>query len=460
MPTFLALLLSAATLCAQDWSRFRGPNGTGVSNSQVPAEFGPKQNFAWRTPVPFSRSSPIVAGDRVFLTAHENNSLVTLAVDVASGRILWRAAIPRPTTKTPHKSNDPASPTPTTDGRNVYAFFPDFGLVSYDPQGKERWRLPLGPFDSFYGLAASPVLSGDTLLLNCDARSKAFLLAVDTRTGRARWRVERKEVRFEGYTTPVLYKPDGQPEQVIVWSPQRVDAYQVSTGERAWYFTGLSTYPIASPVIAGGLLLGSSFGTESQLPPYDTFLEKLDKNKDGKLSKEEVKGTPFDDDFGAADIDSNGYFERAEYDLSRDAANSNWGMVAVKLGHADAPSTPAWQEKKMWSNLSTPVLYNGVLYLAKGGGILASLDPQTGKTLKAGRAKDAIEEHWASPVAADGKVFFISASGKVNVLKAAPEWEVLTVNDLKEDVFATPAIADKRIFIRTRDAIWCFAAPK
>src|SRR5262249_46899827 len=155
---------------------------------------------------------------RVFLTAFENNKLVTICLDARNGHSLWRKEIERPTQKAPHKSNDPASPTPATDGRSVYVFFPDLGVVSYDAQGKERWRVPLGPFDSFYGLAGSPILSGDTLLLNCDARSKAFLVALDTRTGRTRWLAERKEIRFEGYTTPVLYKPRNEPEQVIIWS--------------------------------------------------------------------------------------------------------------------------------------------------------------------------------------------------------------------------------------------------
>ncbi|MBI4905894.1 MAG: PQQ-binding-like beta-propeller repeat protein [Acidobacteria bacterium] len=459
MRTVFTIVVLSCCAWAEDWPRFHGPNGAGVSaSSATPVEFGAGKKMVWKTAVPFSRSSPIVAGGRVYLTAYENNNLITMALDAGSGRVLWRNEISRPTAKQPHKSNDPASPTPASDGRNVYAFFPDFGLVSYDAQGKERWRVTLGPFDSFYGLASSPVISGDTLLLNCDARSKAFLLAVDTRNGRTRWRAERKEIRFEGYTTPVVYKPANQPEQVVVWGPQRVDAYQVSTGERVWYFTGLSTYPIASPVISGDLLIGSSFGMDAPMPTFDSFLEKLDKDKDGRLSKEELKGSPFDDDFGAVDLDSNGYMERAEYDPFREAGNSRWGMVAMKLGGRGdvTPTGVAWQEKKTWPNLSTAVVLGGTLYFSKGGGIIVSVDAQSGKTLKAGRAKDAIEEHWASPVAAGGKLYFVSASGKVNVLKAAAEWEVMAVNDLNEEVFATPAIADNRIFIRTRGAVYCF----
>src|SRR5229473_93542 len=146
---------------AEDWPRFRGPNGTGVSETTgLPVEFGPDKNLAWRREIPFGRSSPIVTKDRVFLTAIDGEKLITLSLDRATGRTIWRREINRNHTHKVFKGNDTATPTPATDGANVYAFFPDLGLVSYAHDGNERWRSPLGPFESFYGVSASPIIHG------------------------------------------------------------------------------------------------------------------------------------------------------------------------------------------------------------------------------------------------------------------------------------------------------------
>src|SRR5258708_2113581 len=164
----IAILLAGVLSPAQEWPRFRGPNGAGVSTSTgLPVEFGPSKNLLWKTSVPFARSSPVIAGNRIFLTASEGDKLITLALDRATGKILWRREIVRPRATALYHENDPASPTPATDGKNVYAFFIDLGLVAYTVEGKELWRVPLGPFQTFYGLASSPVVSGNTVLQLC-----------------------------------------------------------------------------------------------------------------------------------------------------------------------------------------------------------------------------------------------------------------------------------------------------
>jgi len=197
-----AVLLAQGVCAAEGWPRFRGPNGSGVSeNTGLPAEFGPAKNLLWKTAVPSSRSSPVMAGDRIFPTAAEGEKLLTLCLEISTGRLRWRREIVRPRATPIYKTNDAASPSPVTDGNNVYVFFPDLGLVSFGPDGGERWRLPLGPFQTFYGLGASPILAGDTLLLICDTRTKAFLIAVVAASGRVRWRVERSEIVLEGYSS-------------------------------------------------------------------------------------------------------------------------------------------------------------------------------------------------------------------------------------------------------------------
>ena len=166
---FSLLLIFAIPIGADDWSRFRGANGSGVSGSTgLPVEFGPKKSMIWEATVPFGRSSPIIAGDRIFVTAVDDGKLLTLALDLKSGATVWSRALKRGHVAELYPSTDSATPTPATDGTNVYVFFHEAGLVSYDRAGKERWRLSLGPFRNFYGIAASPVLSGDTLFLLCD----------------------------------------------------------------------------------------------------------------------------------------------------------------------------------------------------------------------------------------------------------------------------------------------------
>ena len=145
-----------------EWSRFRGPNGSGVSTTgNLPAVFGPETNVVWKTPLPFGHSSPVLTDDRIYLTGARDGRLLTIALDRASGRMLWEREAPRARTEKLDNRNGPAAPSAVTDGRDVYVFFADFGLISYDRQGRERWRVPLGPFNNVYGMGASPILVGD-----------------------------------------------------------------------------------------------------------------------------------------------------------------------------------------------------------------------------------------------------------------------------------------------------------
>ena len=193
----------AAASRTNEWMQFRGPNGAGVAEGfALPSEFNATKNLAWKVPVPFARSSPIVTADRVFMTASEGDKLITLALDRKTGKMLWRREVVRPRQMLMYKANDSASPSPVSDGTNVFAFFGELGLISYGPDGKERWRIPLGPFNSFYGMGGSPVLSGNTLVMVCDQRTDSFVIAVDARDGKVIWKKSRRN--FEGYSTPTI----------------------------------------------------------------------------------------------------------------------------------------------------------------------------------------------------------------------------------------------------------------
>ena len=403
----------------------------------------------------------MVTADRVFLTATEGDKLITIALEPKTGKILWRRDVVRARHMPIYKANDGAAPSPVSDGQNVFAFFAELGLISYGPDGKERWRVPLGPFNSFYGMGGSPVLAGNTLVLVCDQRTDSFIIAVDARDGKVLWKKSRPN--YEAYATPAIYQPQNGPAQVIVPGSLTVDAYSLDKGERLWWVSNIGSYPKGVPVLGTGMVYVMADGGEQPfLPPFDETL-KADTNKDQKIEREEMKGqAEAYDHFGWLDSNNDGYIERAEYDFVRNSTVGGHGVTAVRLsGQGDlTTSNVVWNVKKSYPSIPAPLIYRGVMYLMKEGGIVSTLDPASGEVLKQGRTPDALEEYYASPVAADGKIFMVSASGKVTVLKAGAQWEILGVNDLDEEVWATPAIAGNKLYIRTRSALYSFGVPK
>ena len=450
-----------------NWLQFRGPNGTGVAEGPtLPSEFGANKNLVWKTVVPFARSSPVVTADRVFLTASEGDKLITLALDRKTGKVLWRRDVARARHTQIFKANDAASPTPVSDGKNVISFFADLGLISYGPDGTERWRLPLGPFSSFYGMGGSPVLAGNTLVLVADQRANSFILAVNARNGKVLWKKDR--TNFEGFSTPVVYTPKNAPAQLLVLGSNTLDAYSLDKGERLWWVTKVGAYPKGVPALRGDMVYVNGEGADEPfLPPYEETLKKHDKDNDQRIQYEEMKSEPEGQEhFGWIDANSDGYVDRAEYDFIRASISaSGHGITAVRLGgiggSGDLTATNvAWRLKKSYPNIPSPLVYRDVMYLMKEGGIVTSVNPATGEVLKMGRTPEALEDYSASPVAGDGKIFMVSGSCKVTVLKAGAQWEVLATNDLDEECWATPAIAGNNLFIRTRNTLYSFAAAK
>jgi outer membrane protein assembly factor BamB len=452
----VVLAAQAAQVPAQEWSRFRGSNGTGVSASRgLPVEFSPQKNLDWVADVPFGRSSPVLAGDRIYLTAVDGGKLATLALDGASGRTLWSRMLERGETATMYHGNDSATPTPVSDGSNVYVLFHESGLVSYDASGRERWRRALGPFRNFYGLAASPVLAGDRLLLVCDQAVGSFVVALDKDTGRELWRTERTG-RRESYTTPVLYPGDSDPRQLVVYGSRFVDAYDLGTGRLAWTLPGVGSAPVSSPALSGDLLFVTGPDQQEETTPFANEAAKHDANRDGCLAAAEVAATWIAQHFGYIDLDGSGCITAAEWNvIEGELGTSDWGAFAIRLGQ-DAPKV-AWNYRKNVSYIPSPLVYDGVFYMVKDG-IVSSLDPGTGELHKRDRlSRDEKMKVYASPVAADGKLYFASLEGHVAVVKAGAQWEVLAVNDLDDEIYATPAIAGTRLYVRTKGRLYAFS---
>jgi outer membrane protein assembly factor BamB len=466
---------SSVLASAEDWSQFRGPNGSGVSaTTGLPVEFGPDKNVLWKTALPAGHSSPVLTRNRIFITAHTaekpNYKLLVFCLDRQTGKVLWQREVPRSRTGRLQNVNGPASPSPVTDGDNVYVFFQEFGMVSYDGSGKERWKLPLGPFNMFYGFGASPILVDDKVILPVDQDNpSSFLLAVDKKSGRVRWKVDRPEV-ISGYSTPIIYQPKQGAKQIIIPESFQLSAYSVEDGKRVWFVRGLACEmkSIASHDAEYLYVNGWGFpqnqaGQQVKTISFAEGLAKYDKNNDRLIAKSEISGKEMMDKmlggaFEAFDADRDEKLNEKEWGIFRAMLAAENGLLAIKLGgEGDQTSTAIrWRYQKPVPQVPSTLLYKDVLYMVNDGGILISFDPATGNVIKQGRLQGAIDKYFSSPVAADDKVFLIGEGGAVSVLKAAGDWEILKVNQLDDECFATPAIADGRIYIRTRSALYCF----
>jgi outer membrane protein assembly factor BamB len=460
-PFMVFVLMFSATGWAQEWDRFRGPNGSGISSATgLPVTFGPNQNIDWRVEVPFGRSSPILSLDQVVITGTEGQKLITLSLDRKTGQVRWRQELLRDRTQKIFKGNDSATPTPAWDGRNFYVFFPDFGIVSYRPDGKERWQLKLGPFNSFYGVSASPIVHGNMLIQVVDQKKDAFIIVVNKDTGRLRWRKDRPQAKTEAYATPVVWISENGKAQVIVSGAYQIDGYDLDTGRSVWWVGKQGTSPISTPLLVNDLIFSTSTGADK--PPYPPWaaLMALDKDKDGKISAAECQANAeLKDHFGWADRDGDGFLTEAEWNEILKESVSEHGLVAIRAGGSgdQTEKHALWRYEKEYPEITSPLVYQNVLYTVKDGGIVTSLSPVTGTVFKIGRSKDAIDSYFASPVGADGKVYLTSQEGKVSVLKADPQWEVLAVNDLGEECQATPAIGGRSLYIRTSKALYSFS---
>ncbi len=460
------LALTAATLAsASDWSRFRGPNGSGVTEAgHLPVEFGPDQNMVWQAPLPPGKSSPILSGGRVFLTAHESGQLLTLALDRETGEVLWRRAAPSRRRERMHRLNDEASPTPVTDGERVFVFFGGYGLLAYSADGDELWRLPLGPFTNYHGMGASPILAGGQLILVCDQDLDAFVFAVDPATGEILWRRSRRDF-VHSFSTPVVYEPREGKLEILVPGSYRMTSYGAD-GEELWHLTGL-TYQVKSvPVLDGARLYfngwapGGEPAVRLELPQFEEMRQRFDADADAELSEAEVPEDWLPGNWEMHDRNKNGTLDARDWAHYRARRVSENACLAIRLGgRGDVTATHLlWRHRKSLPDVASPLLYRGVLYLVRNGGILTALDPRSGAILKQGRLREALDGYYASPVAGDGKVYFLSDAGRAVVVQAGPDWEVLATNELAEDAYATPAIGEGRLYVRTKGRLYCFGS--
>jgi outer membrane protein assembly factor BamB len=429
----LALAVALASeISAENWPQWRGPSSHGVSSEvKLPTSWSATSNVAWKVALGgLGTSSPIVWNDRVFVTSQAGNVPLAggaghpqlarddralaaqenpiggrrIAVDRTAGEVwlvveafrrsdgfrLWeyrvRATNPFPEV---HEKHNLATPTPVTDGERVYAWFGNGQLVALDMDGRLVWSRHLGTeyarFETQWGHGSSPALSGDLLILLCDHLTDAYLLAVDKRTGKERWKVDRGNGRVS-HSTPLLIPGPRGPE-LLVNSSRRIDTYDPATGKLLWYT-----------------------GTERQTPiPTGVF-------HDGRIY------------------------------ISRGYRNSDY-MAIRPGGSGDITSTHIeWRVDSGASYVPSIVYYDGLIYLTNEVGVVTCADARTGERVWRHRLDGVF---FASPVAADGKIYMVSETGETFVLRAGRTAEVLATNDLGERFIASPAISGGRIFLRS-----------
>jgi len=445
---------------AQEWSRFRGPNGTGiVPDAGYPTEFGPNRNLTWRSAIRPGKSSPVLSRRHVFLTAFDEGALFTQCFDRVTGRLVWERQEAPARHEDAHAWNEPSAATPVTDGDNVYVFFRDFGVVSYDAAGTVRWKKPMGPFANRMGAVASPIIAGATLVLVLDQFEGSKIVALSLATGAVQWEVARAEI--DAWTTPVLYAPAGQPPQIVTAGGGLFGGHAVENGVRLWTHPGMAPAMVASPVVTGDTVVGFGYGYDST-PPFAEALTRSDTDGDGRISIAESGVSAWLVGIAKYFGNRDGFIVESEWNAAHAQVVAPSSLVAVSLARdANGATHPRelWRyEKSFLAVVPSPLVLDGLVYTIKNGGILTVLRADTGEVVRTGRVGSAPASYSASPIATGGRIYFANEDGIVAVVRAGKDWELLAANDLGEPLFATPALSEGRIYVRGQKSLFSFAA--
>lgn len=457
-----------ATLQAGNWPQFRGVGSSGravPTAEKLPVEIGPDTNVMWKTELPPGHSSPAIWRDRIFLTGVRGKQLVTMGLDRQTGRILWEAEAPHETLEAIHSIGSHAQCSPATDGERVVSFFGSSGLYCYDVTGKPLWNKRMGPFKNDFGAGSSPLIVEDRVILGQDHDTDSFLMALDKKTGETIWRTDRSEFS-RNYCTPVIWEVAGK-KQIVIAATLRVVGYDFTTGKELWTVRGVSRVVCMTPVIgddgmlyAAGWSAGGEEGARVVLEPFDTLIGTIDANKNGSIEEKELPTGDVKQRFTQADRDKSGSITRAEYEEFRGLFDKSRNVViAISPGGVGdvSASHVLWTHNKFVPFCASPLYYNSRIFTVKDGGILSCLDAKSGAAQKTGRLPGT-GNYYASPVAGDGKVYLLSQRGVLTVINDSGDWQVLSTADFGEDTYATPALLDGRIYLRTAKHLYCFGS--
>lgn len=456
----LSLIVAAAPVLAQDWSRFRGPNGTGIAaDAGYPAEFGPDRGLIWRAAVRPGKSSPVLSRRHVFLTAFDAGTLYTQCFDRVTGQLVWERPEQPARHEDAHVLNEPSAATPVTDGENAYVFFRDLGVISYDATGAVRWKRPMGPFNNRMGAVTSPIIAGTSLILVLDQFDNSSIVALSLSTGEVQWTRPRAET--DAWATPVLYQPTGTTPQIVTAAGGQYGAHAIGTGDRLWTHKGLAPAIVASPVVDGDIVVGFGYGYDST-PPFSETLAELDKDKDGRLSLEECGTSAWMIGMAKYQGARDGYVDEPDWLAAWAATIAPSSLVAVTL---DRDASGAIKPRELWryeksfvAVVPSPLVLDGLVYTIKNGGILTTLSAETGAVVKMARVGAVPSSYSASPVSAGGRIYLANEDGAIMVLRAGKDWQVAATNEIGEPLYATPALSRGRIYVRGAKSLFAFGS--
>ena len=473
------------------WNQFRGPNGQGVAPAQrVPIHFGPDANVLWKTAMAPGHSSPVIWNNRIFLAACDpdhKDELIALAIDRKNGNIVWQQTVRAETKGRFHALNNPAAATPAVDDKHVYVYFGTYGLLCYDHAGNGVWQRRIETPKSKYGMATSPILHGDKVILALDGDAgSSRLLAVHRDTGATVWEQPRSLFQA-GWSTPMIWR-HGEAEELVVLGSKRLTAYDPSTGEEIWWAGGFPPETVGVPVVGEGLLFASAAALGGRgddkldaAATWKTTVEEFDRNHDNQIQRDEMaKGFAFiqrpelskdNPGYGLPVRDMDVLLRIFDHDKNRIISESEWmqtmsgfeahsqpNLLAVRPGATQnaRPSHVAWEVRRGIPETPSLLYCHGKLYLLRDGGVLTCLEATTGKGLFRERL-GASGQYIASPIAVGDKVIAASVRGVVTVIQVDDQLNILARNDFAERIFATPAVAEDVIFLRTAAHLYALA---
>ncbi|MBI3414833.1 MAG: PQQ-binding-like beta-propeller repeat protein [Verrucomicrobia bacterium] len=410
LPTLLSLFAATTLLHAENWPQFRGPTNQGISGEKdLPLKWSATENVVWKTELPGeSWSSPVVWGDRVFVTTATENgqSCRVLSLAVKSGTILWDKEVFHQVPRHKQARNTFATPTPATDGERVYACFGDGSFAALNFGGDVVWTNRDYPFYGEHGLGSSPILHRGLLIMARDGSNEgedkklgwqkpwdqSYVVALDAKTGQERWRGRRGLSRIS-HGGPNIWEHDGKTE-VVSEAGDVVQGFDFQTGERLWSSEVIGEGKVPSVVLGDGLAFTSG----------------------GWGGKETIK--------------------------------------AFRLGgHGDLKETSlVWEQKKGMPKVPSMLYVKPHLFALTDGGVATCMKADTGELIWQERVGGNFS---ASPVCAAGRIYFVGDNGETTVIEAGPEFRVLAKNPLGEKVQASPAISQGRFFLRTANNLYC-----
>ncbi len=452
-----------------DVSYFRSDFGLAVEDQfTLPVDLGDESVRLWRTELLPGHSSPCVIGDSIFLTTFDarQQKLETVAVDRATGRVRWRATAPTQGIERVHPTGSPASPTPASNGRQVFVSFGSCGLLAYDWDGVLLWHHPLGPYQDEFGAASSPILVDGKVILNEDHDIDSFIMAVDQQTGDLVWKTERPQAT-RSYSTPIVLQHSGT-KQILIAGSRQLMAYDADTGQQLWWYDGLSRLVDSTPVIHDGLIYlatwspGGDADSRIAMESFAEACEALDTDGDGLITRSELPaGSAVLERFFRIDLNQDGSLDEDEWNRHAQVfAQSQNVAVALEPGSIGKLSKQyvRWTHTRSLPTVPSSVVVADTMTMVKDSGIVTVLDIASGQMLKQLRAAGR-GNYFASLVAGDGKIYLASESGVVTVLQSGPEASVLGSHDFGERIMATPVIRQGVIYLRTEKALYALALP-